>query len=107
MCKISFRSSTRDRIKHRWEAMDKENQAILQSKSQNRNTYSPDFSQWNTVKLLARNRYILYKSREKWTINHEERARILFELYPDILSQQFYKWIIYQSTATHVEPDPS
>jgi hypothetical protein len=48
----------------------------------------------DTVKqLLARSRYILYKSREKWTINQEERARILFELYPDIktayiLSQQ-------------------
>jgi hypothetical protein len=36
---------------------------------------------------------LLYKSREKWTINQRERAQILFELYPDIktvyyLSQQ-------------------
>jgi hypothetical protein len=96
MCKISFRSSTRDRIKHRWEAMDKENQAILQSKSQNRNTYSQILVNGDTVKLLARSRYILYKSREKWTINHEERARILFELYPDIKTQHFFPAIIYQ-----------
>jgi hypothetical protein len=79
MCKISFRSSTRDRIKHRWEAMDKENQAILQSKSQNK-THTQILVNGDTVKqLLARSRYILYKSREKWTINQEERARILFD----------------------------
>ncbi|SDX97183.1 transposase, partial [Flavobacterium degerlachei] len=43
--------------------------------------------------LLARSRYLLYKSRQKWTNNQEERAKLLFELYPDIkkaydLSQQ-------------------
>ena len=39
----------------------------------------------NTLKqLLARSRYIIYKSKEKWTINQEERAHLLFELYPDI-----------------------
>ncbi|MFM6254041.1 MAG: transposase, partial [Dolichospermum sp.] len=34
--------------------------------------------------LLARSRYFLYKSRNKWTNSQSERARILFELYPDI-----------------------
>ena len=43
--------------------------------------------------MFLRVDYLLYKSREKWTINQQERARILFELYPDIktaygLSQQ-------------------
>ena len=43
--------------------------------------------------LIPRSRYLLYKSRENWTLNQEERARLLFELYPDIktaygLSQQ-------------------
>src|SRR5690606_7038791 len=48
----------------------------------------------DTVKqLLARSRYLLYKSREKWTDSQKERAQLLFELYPDIktaytLSQQ-------------------
>jgi hypothetical protein len=51
MCKISFRSSTRDRIKHRWEAMDKENQAILQSKSQNK-THTQILVNGDTVKQL-------------------------------------------------------
>ena len=43
--------------------------------------------------MFLRVDYLLYKSREKWTINQQERARLLFELYPDIktayaLSQQ-------------------
>ncbi|MFH7019305.1 transposase, partial [Flavobacterium sp. FlaQc-47] len=43
--------------------------------------------------LLARSRYLLYKSREKWTQSQNERGQPLFELYPDLkkaynLSQQ-------------------
>lgn len=33
---------------------------------------------------MARSRYILYKSIEKWTNNPQQRAYLLFELYPDI-----------------------
>jgi transposase len=38
---------------------------------------------------LARGRYILYKSPDKWTPNQKQRADILFEQYPDI--QKAYK----------------
>ena len=92
--KLALEALQEIRIKHRWEAMDNENQAILQSKSENK-TYTPQIlDNGDTVKqLLARSRYILYKSTEKWTNNQEERAPLLFELYPDIktaygLSQQ-------------------
>jgi transposase len=34
--KLALEALQEIRIKHRWEAMDKENQAILQSKSQNK-----------------------------------------------------------------------
>ena len=34
--------------------------------------------------LLARNRYLLYKNKLKWSENQIERSYILFELYPDI-----------------------
>jgi hypothetical protein len=62
--KLALEALQEIRIKHRWEAMDKENQAILQSKSHSQILVNGD-----TVKqLLARSRYILYKSREKWTI---------------------------------------
>jgi transposase len=73
------------RIKHRWEAMDFKNQLILQAKRENR-TYIPELlPNGDSVKqLLARSRYELYKSREKRTENQNERAQMLFDLYPDI-----------------------
>ena len=34
--------------------------------------------------LLVRSRYLLFKSADKWTERQKERAKILFEEYPDI-----------------------
>lgn len=34
--------------------------------------------------LLARSRYLLYKSREKWTLSQKQRASMLFTRYPDL-----------------------
>ena len=73
------------RIKHRWEAIDAENDAIEVARK-NKKPYKPVvLSNGDTVKqLLARSRYILYKNERKWTQNQKERAILLFELYPDI-----------------------
>lgn len=83
--KLALEALQEIRIKHRWEAMDFENQLILQAKSENK-TYTPQLlPNGDSVKqLLARSRYLLYKSREKWTQSQKERAQMLFELYPDI-----------------------
>jgi transposase len=73
------------RIKHRWDAIDKENDAIETSKSKSLKFTPERFSNGDTLKqLLARSRYLLYKNNLKWTQNQSERARILFEKYPDI-----------------------
>ena len=37
-----------------------------------------------TKQLLARSRYLLFKSPEKWTESQKLRAEVLFEQYPDI-----------------------
>ncbi len=73
------------RIKHRWHAIDLENDAIKIAKSANK-TYKPQlFSKEDTRKqLLARSRYLLYKSPSNWTKNQYERSIILFNEYPDI-----------------------
>ena len=83
--KLSLEALQEIRIKHRWKAMDIENQLITQSKSENK-TYIPKLlPNGDSVKqLLARSRYLLYKSREKWTQSQKQRAQMLFELYPDI-----------------------
>lgn len=83
--KLALEALQEIRIKHRWEAMDLENQLILQTKSENK-TYIPQLlPNGDSVKqLLVRSRYLLYKSREKWTQSQKERAQMLFELYHDI-----------------------
>lgn len=82
------------RVKHRWEAMDQENEAILAAKKKGEDYIPETLINGDTRKqLLARSRYLLYKSREKWTIKQQLRAQVLFKEYPEIkeaynLSQQ-------------------
>lgn len=86
------------RIKHRWEAMDKENEEIEKAK-RHKKAYHPIVLQNGdtTKQLLARSRYALYKKEKDWTPSQKERATLLFEHYPDIheaykLSQKL-SWI--------------
>lgn len=73
------------RIKHRWEAIDAENDAIEYARSKSLKHIPKLLSNGDTLKqLLARSRYLLYKSSSKWTYNQTQRAEILFEKYPDL-----------------------
>jgi transposase len=73
------------RIKHRWQVIDQENEAIETARKSNKNFQSRTLTNGDTLKqLLARSRYFLYKNKSKWTQNQTERAKLLFELYPDI-----------------------
>jgi len=73
------------RIKHRWEAIDKETEQIKLAKEQHKK-YQPEvFENGDTPKqLLARSRYLLFKPKSKWTEKQLLRATILFEKYPDL-----------------------
>ena len=92
--KLALEALQEIRIKHRWEAMDLENQLIIKAKSEKKPYIAKLLPNGDSLKqLLARSRYLLYKSREKWTKSQKERAQMIFELYPDIktaynLSQQ-------------------
>lgn len=73
------------RIRHRWEAIDREHENIDRAKAE-KYSYSPEtHANGDTTKqLLARSRYLLYKSPHRWTENQQQRADLLFRLYPDI-----------------------
>jgi len=62
-----------------------ENDAIEKAKT-TKTKYEPIIlSNGDTVKqLLARRWYILYNNKSKWSKNQTQRAKLLFELYPDI-----------------------
>ena len=73
------------RIKHRWEAIDKENEALEHAKA-TQTEYQPEIlTNGDTVRqLLARSRYVLYKRPKEWTISQKQRAELVFERFPDI-----------------------
>ena len=73
------------RIKHRWDAIQQANNDMENAKLEG-TAYIPfRYSNGDTCKeLLARSRYLLFKSAEKWSEKQKERASILFHEYPDI-----------------------
>jgi transposase len=78
------------RVGLRWKAIEEENTAIKQAKEKGEKYYPTVLSNGDTLKeLLARSRYLLYKSEEDWTINQAKRATILFDKYP--LLKSVYK----------------
>jgi transposase len=73
------------RIAHRWDAINEATNELENAKS-NQQKYIPKLLENGDTKkqLLARSRYLLFKSAEKWTNKQKERANILFAMYPDI-----------------------
>lgn len=83
--KLAWDAVQEMRIKHRWEALDQESDAIELAKTKG-TSYKPEIlSNGDTLKqLLARSRYVLYKRPVNWSKSQAERAALLFERYPDI-----------------------
>jgi transposase len=81
--KLAYDAVQEIRIKHRWEALDQENQAIEAAK-QSGELYQPEIlANGDTLKqLLVRSRYLLFKHSGKWTSSQIQRSRLLFERYP-------------------------
>jgi transposase len=91
------------RIKHRWEAIEEENKEIDLAKELKKKYVFEELENGDTQKqLLARSRYLLFKSEGNWSVSQVHRAEILFKYYPDLkeaynLSQELSK-IFSQST---------
>lgn len=83
--KLAYDAIQEIRIAHRWNAINEETNAIENAKSDNIKYIPKVFQNGDTRKqLLARSRYLLFKSQEKWTEKQKVRAKILFIEYPDI-----------------------
>ena len=73
------------RIRYRWEAIEQENTLLAEAKEKKLKPEIEIFENGDTRKqLLARSRYLLYKTREKWTASQKQRAKILFSEYTDM-----------------------
>ena len=83
--KLAYDALQEIRIAHRWDAINEETNAIENAKSDGKKYIPEILSNGDTKKqLLARSRYLLFKSGDKWTDKQKKRAAILFKLYPDI-----------------------
>ena len=72
------------RIKHRWDVRQEANDDMENAKLEGREYVPFRYENGDTRKeLLARSRYLLFKSREKWTLSQSKRAEFLFREYPD------------------------
>jgi transposase len=83
--KLAYEAVQELRIKHRWEAIEQENNEIEIGR-ETQQKYIPDvLENGDTLRqLLARSRYLLFKSENKWTPTQRQRAELLFSRYPDI-----------------------
>lgn len=83
--KLAYDALQQLRIEHRWEAMEQENKEIELSKELGKPFVAHKLENGDTLKqLLARSRYLLFKSESKWTPTQVHRAEILFKYYPDM-----------------------
>ena len=72
-------------VAHRWDALQQSNEEMEECKQTGRPYVPFRFSNGDTCpELLIRSRYLLFKSADRWTEKQKERAKILFEEYPDI-----------------------
>jgi transposase len=85
--KLASEAVQEERIPLRWEVIELDNTAIQKAR-ENGKTYKAELlDNGDTHKqLLARSRYILFKSKTKWIKRQIESAEILFKLYPSMKS---------------------
>lgn len=89
------------RVKERWKAIDEENEAILEAKKNKQKYIAPTYSNGDTKKqLLARSRYLLYKTPNKLNSSQKERSKILFEEFPS-LKKAYYLSICFRGCYEH------
>ena len=83
--KLAYDAIQEMRISHRWEAIDRENNFKTEAKGLSLKYQAEVLGNGDTEKqLLARSRYLLFKSRNNWTEKQKLRASILFREFPDI-----------------------
>jgi transposase len=83
--KLAYDALQEMRIAHRWDAINEETNAIENAKADGVKYIPEVLANGDTLKqLLARSRYLLFKSGDKWTDKQKKRAAILFDRYPDL-----------------------
>ena len=76
--KLTYDALQQIRIKHRWEAIEQENNEMELAK-QSKQAFKPNILENGDIPkhLLARSRYLLFKAAKKWTQNQFSNVRFI------------------------------
>jgi transposase len=92
------------RVEYRWKVLEEENELAQIARKERVSYQSHRYENGDSKKqLLARSRYILFKTENTWTESQKQRATILFREYPELkrayeLAMKFK--YIYQTSKT-------
>lgn len=106
------------RIRHRWEVLDAENRAIREHREKRKAAKDKEerdrIGPWEPQRMangetlpqiMARCRHIILKHKSKWNKQQTERAKILFEKFPDL--RQAYGLLLKLVDIFNEKVDPS
>ena len=83
--KLAYDAIQEIRIAHRWKAINRDNQLRKEAKKNGEKFHQKLFENNDSERqLLARSRYLLFKSKRDWTEKQKDRSVILFREYPDL-----------------------
>ena len=83
--KLALEAVQEIRVKHRWDAINADTEAREQAKLSGEKYHPERLANGDTLReLLARGRYALFKSPEKWTDSQRQRIDLMFSMYPDL-----------------------
>ena len=95
------------RVALRKEAIKEHNAKVREARERNGHYWAPRYENGDTLKeLLARGRYVLFKSSGNWTESQKQRAAILFREFPQLqdayaISMQFRGFYEHGKTVEH------
>lgn len=85
------------RIRHRWEVLDRENKAIKEHRQKRKQAktrqekeligvWEPQIMENGETlpQIMARSRHIILKHKSKWNEQQRARAKVLFQIFPDL-----------------------
>ncbi|KAB6428998.1 transposase [Bacteroides xylanisolvens] len=93
-------------ITYRWQVIKEENKAIKAAKEKGEVHKAEELENGDTLRqLLARSRYLLFKSPDKWTKSQKIRAELLFKQFEDIKHVYYYSLELGKIFSTNYDKD--
>ncbi|KAA2324918.1 transposase [Bacteroides caccae] len=104
--KLVYEAVQELRITYRWQVIKEENKAMKAAKEKGEVYKAEELENGDTIRqLLARSRYLLFKSPDKWTKSQKIRAELLFKQFEDIKHVYYYSLELGKIFSTNYDKD--